>query len=87
MPKGKLRVDKNDQPIIVVVNQIQLYCHNEVEEGTKGGKMVHIKMRPSSKFIDKFNGEVLEMLDFAIQSARDENRTDLLEEDAPFFAE
>jgi hypothetical protein len=87
MAKGTLRIDKESgHPILVIVNQLQLYCHHQVEEETEEGT-VQLKMRPTSKFINRLNERVLEVLDESIQNARKESRTELREDDVPEFIE
>ena len=86
MAKGTLRKDKEGTPILVITNQLQLYCHHEVEEETEEG-IVFIKVRPSAKFIDELNDRVLELLDESIKNARSEGRTELRKDDVPNFVE
>jgi len=84
MPKKeqiKLRTDKNGDPIFVTNSQVQFYCHNEVDIENVSGERERIKMRPSQKFLVKFNLLVYDLLDHAIHRALSEDRTDLKEED------
>lgn len=85
MAKGTLRIDKETGlPVLVIVNQLQLYCHHEVQEETDLD-VTQVKMRPSMKFINELNKRVLELLDESIKNAREEDRTDLIAEDVPVF--
>ena len=86
MAKGTLRLDKEGLPILVIVNQLQLYCHNEVEEESEDG-VQPIKVRPTAKFIDELNKRVLELLDESIQNARNAGRTEIQDVDVPVFIE
>jgi len=87
MAKGKLRLDEESGlPILVITNQLQLYCHNEVEEHTEEG-VVPIKIRPTAKFIDELNKRVCELLDESIQNARNAGRKEIQADDVPAFME
>jgi len=86
MAKGSLRKDENGDAIIVITNQLQLYCHNEVEEHTEDG-VQNIKIRPTAKFISELNKRVLELLDESIQNARKAGRKEVQAEDVPVFME
>ena len=87
MAKGTLRIDKESGlPVLVIVNQLQLYCHHEVEEESEEG-VQPIKVRPTSKFIDELNKRVVELLDESIQNARNAGRTEIQESDVPVFIE
>jgi hypothetical protein len=70
---------------VVTVNQIQLYCHQKFYELDEDGEEVHVKVQPSAKFIARLNDLVIELVDAATQSARDEGRLKLTEEDLPVF--
>lgn len=94
MPKGTLRRAgaKHDafhegQPIMIIVNQFQLYCHNEVFEEDDIGEEIQIKIRPTSKYLAKFNDLVLDILHDSIQAARNEGRIELSATDIPSFKE
>jgi hypothetical protein len=87
MAKGTLRKDKESGlPILVITNQLQLYCHHEVEEETEEG-IKPIKIRPTSKFINELNVRVLELLDESIKNARSAGRMEIQAEDVPNFVE
>lgn len=88
MAKGKLRVDEESGlPILVITNQLQLYCHNEVEEENDEGVVEPIKIRPTQKFINELNVRVNELLEESIKNARAAGRREIQAEDVPVFIE
>lgn len=88
MAKGKLRVDEESGlPILVITNQLQLYCHHEVEEANEDGEVVNIKIRPTQKFIDELNVRVNELLEESIKNARAAGRKEIQAEDVPAFVD
>ena len=77
-----LRIDKETgDPILVITNQVKLFCHKEVSEQTEDGDIVELKMRPTVQFLQKFNERVLDLLTECIQHARLEDRTELMPQD------
>lgn len=88
MAKGTLRIDEESGlPILIITNQLQLYCHHKVEEEDEDGEMVTVKIRPTAKFINELNKRVFELLDEAIKNARQDERREIQAQDVPAFIE
>jgi len=86
MAKGKLRMDeKSGLPILVITNQLQLWCHNKVEEILDGGIVETVKIRPTQKFIDELNKRTFELLQESINNAREDGRREIQAQDVPVF--
>jgi hypothetical protein len=83
--RGELRRNEYGEPVFVIVNQIKIYCHKEIEEQTEDGDIVHVKMRPTQPFLDAFNTQVADLLDEAIRNTRERGSTNMTIEDVPGY--
>jgi len=87
MPKADRKALRRDEetglPIFIIVNQIKKFCHTEIEEQTAEGDIIHVKMRPSQKFMSRLNEVVIDLIEESIGNARQEDRLDLMPADVP----
>ena len=85
--KRPLRLDENDNPMLVVTSNLKLFCHENVDDQSEEGDVFTVKMRATGPFLSEFNARVFSLLQSSIQSARMEDRTTLLPEDVPTLEE
>lgn len=87
MPKADRLALRRDEetglPIFIIVNQIKKFCHHHIREQTEDGDIVDLKIRPTQKFMARLNEVVIDLIYESINSARDDDRMELMVEDVP----
>lgn len=84
LERGQLRMDEDGNPLLVVESQLKNYVHSHVDVTMDDGDVETVKMAATKPFLRAFNRKVFNLLEESLDSAFEDGRNRLTEQDVNF---